>query len=192
MNFKKGLSLILAAALMSGCSTVSTSSDYVRGTNFSNLKTYDWVSELQPVSGDIRVDNKLVDSRIRKAVENTLAAKGFVKSTSGKPDFLVSYHAAIEGKLDVTTLSTPYQTPSTRDILNGSFNSGVLAYGGSQTFVSQYEEGSVFIDIVDPKSNSLIWRGTGKATVLEKATPEKREARINEGVSEILSEFPPT
>lgn len=199
MGLRSAASLVLATILISGCNTISTSSDYVRGTNFSSLKTYNWVTVDQPVTGDIRVDNTLVDSRIRKAIEANLSAKGYEKLTSGDPDFLVSYQAAIEGKLDVTTVSMPYSVPSIDPRGNyrggayygGGFYGSAFAYGGSETFVSQYDEGSVFIDIVNPKTKKIMWRGIGKATVLEKATPEKREARINEGVTKILSEFPP-
>lgn len=192
MKHLAAFSLLLAVCGICGCVAISASSDYVSGTDFSNLKTYNWVAGPQPIAGDTRIDNTLTNQRIRNAIDQALAAQGYVKTSSGTSDFLVSYQAAIEGKLNVTTIDIPYQTPSTRDLVTGSSSTWNLAHGGRETFVNQYDEGSLFIDIVDPKTNELMWRGTGKATVLEKATPEKREARINEGVKKILSQFPPT
>ncbi len=183
--------VVIFLIFFAGCASVDTSSDYVNGVNFASFKTYDWVAGPQPLAGDARIDNTLTDSRIRKAVDSALASKGFVKTASGNPDFLVAYQAAIQGKLDVTTVDIPYSTPSGADIMRGNYHGSTLAYGGTETFVNQYEEGTLLIDMINPQTKELMWRGTGKATVLEKAKPEKREARIKEGVEKILSQFPP-
>ena len=107
------------------------------------------------------------------------------------PDFLVIYRASIEGKLDVTTIDPPMVTPSVyRGVVTTPASAFDWYYGG-RTFVSQYEEGTLLLDFVNPKSNQLMWRGSAKATVMENASPEKREARINEGVQKILAQFPP-
>ena len=46
---------------------------------------------------------KKPEDEIRKAVEAELAAKGFTLVASETPDFQVTYHVSIEGKLDVDT-----------------------------------------------------------------------------------------
>jgi hypothetical protein len=184
-------SVWVAAFLISGCATVSTSADYVKGTDFSSLKTYSWVSEAQPQSGDPRVDNVLVDSWIRSAVDRELSAKGFQKQAFGAPsDFKVNYDAVIERKQATTTIDPPYSAPSMADLRSGNFHND-WAFGAQQTFVTEYEEGTVVLDVVDSKLNKLVWRGTGSATVLEKASPSEREARIQQGVQKVLKSFPP-
>jgi len=172
---------------MAGCATVSVDSDYASNTDFSNLKTYSWLQAAQPAAGDARIDNALTDSRIRNAVDQSLLAKGFVKLQTGTPDFLVAYQAAIEAKTDVTTINRP----SSFGMMGGYSSSAYFAYSNNETFVTEYDEGSLLIDIVNPKTKELMWRGSGKATVLENAKPEKREKRISEGVAKILAEFPP-
>ncbi len=182
-----GLAMVLG---LSGCATIATTSDYVKTENFSNLKTYSWVSDVQKKTGDARVDSALTDSRIRNAIDNELLAKGFQKQASGATDFKVSYQAMIETKTVETIIDPPYMAPSAADIRSGDFHND-WAFAGKTAFVDEYDEGTVLVDIVNPKTNQLIWRGTGKATVLENASPEKREARINEGIKKILSQFPP-
>ena len=122
-------------------------------------------------------------------MDRTLQANGFRK-VSTAPDFWVGYHAAIEGKLDVTTIDTPYFAPTGADIMRGGYH-GAWAYGGSQTFVTQYEEGTLLLDIVDSQTKKLIWRGTVSAVVDADAEPEKRKARIQEAVQKALADFPP-
>jgi len=170
-----------------GCATVSVDADYDTKSNFSNLKTYSWVQATQPATGDARIDNSLLDSRVRSAVDQSLKARGYVKTSEVNPDFLVGYLAGIEEKTDVTTINRP----STAGMMGGYYSSAYFAYSNSETFVTQYQEGSLLIDIVNPKTKELMWRGTGKATVLENAKPEKREKRISEGVAKILAQFPP-
>ena len=63
--------------------------------------------------------------------------------------------------------------------------------GGDETFVTQYEEGTILVDVVDTKTNTLVWRGSGKKAIDENANSAKREANINKAIQKILAEFPP-
>ena len=91
--------LVLFVAL-GGCSTMSIQSAHDPFARFPETGSYDWVPEPQTMSDDPRVDRAGADARIRKAVESGLAAKGYQKVSSGKPDFLVAYHAAIGSELN--------------------------------------------------------------------------------------------
>jgi hypothetical protein len=62
----------------------------------------------------------------------------------------------------------------------------------TDTYTYYYEEGTLILDIVDVKEHQLVWRGTAKAVVDENATPEQRQARIDQAVSMILDKYPPT
>ena len=154
--------------VLAGCATMDIHSDFDCKADFSKLKTFSWV------------------------VEKVLATKGYQKSDVGQSDFLVAYQAAIEKKIDTRMTRFPYETPSTRDIASGNFAQDLTwAYGGSQTFLSQYEEGTLILDIVDPQKKKLMWRGTAKATLSEGRDSAKKEARLNEGVQKIFETFPP-
>ena len=64
---------VLCAALLSGCSSVRVSLDYDREMDFSVLKTYAWQHADQPATGNSRIDNDLIDDRVRKAVGSAAA-----------------------------------------------------------------------------------------------------------------------
>jgi len=176
---KETLALIAVACF--ACSTLVVNSDYDPQANFSMLRTYGWSPGGQVDVGDPRVDNALLESRVRSAVERELNAKGFALKVEGQPDFWVSYHAGIESKLDVTTLET-----------NWPYSRGYSSWGGTyETQVREYEQGTLIIDIVNPRDETLMWRGTAQAEVHASATPEKRTKRANEVVARILANFPP-
>jgi hypothetical protein len=62
--------------------------------------------------------------------------------------------------------------------------------GGVSTI--HYQEGTLILDFVDPKTDNLIWRGVGKKVVSETTTPEKSDREINDAVEKILKKFPPS
>jgi len=57
--------------------------------------------------------------------------------------------------------------------------------------VYEYEQGTLILDFVATDSKKLIWRATAKGVVSPASTPEKQTERVNNGVNEILVEFPP-
>ena len=71
----------LSAILICGCSSIEVSQDYQLDHDFSNLKTYAWKVKDQEKTGDMRIDSQLMDARIRKATEENLLEKGFIKIT---------------------------------------------------------------------------------------------------------------
>ena len=58
--------------------------------------------------------------------------------------------------------------------------------------MQQYEEGTLILDIVDPKNKQLIWRGSAQDEVHFKSSPEKDQTQLNEAVRMMLQTFPPS
>ena len=56
--------------------------------------------------------------------------------------------------------------------------------------VSQYSEGTLFIDFIDKAKKELIWQGIGTGA-LRIQNRERKEKRIKEFVNEIIAKFPP-
>jgi len=181
----KLLTLMCVSFLAWGCASVSVTSDYDRSADFSQLKTYSWSPKAQPVTGDPRIDNNaLLDSRVRSAVDRELALKGFQKASVGTPDFWVGYQAAIQQKVSVMTLNNYYGYGPSRGL-------NAIDTWNPETISTTYDEGTLIIDIADPKTNRPLWRGSASDVVDENRTPEQREAKINEAVTKLLAKFPP-
>ncbi len=181
MHNNRWLLLTFLLAILLSCSGVRVSQDYDVSVDFSEYRTFAWVSGKQPKTGDIRVDNQLLDNRIREAVDWTLIAKGFRKTTDGTSNLLVAYTLTIRSRLESDTVST------------GFGYGGYPYWGGAgfETRVREYDEGMLVIDIGDAKQNKLLWRGTGTRRVTEHSDPKKTTEVINKTVAEILAQFPP-
>jgi hypothetical protein len=173
--------IAVAALLLAACSSVQVSTDYDPGTDFSVLKTYAWLPRKASTGGDPRLDSTLLNERIRGAVEAQLAERGYKKTASGRADFLVAYHTAVERKMDVDTIYRGY-----------GYGPDTWGWGGGhETMVYQYDQGTLLLDFLDRKAHRLLWRGSASAVVSESSTPEKRTALINEAVAKLLDRFPP-
>ncbi len=170
-------------ALLSACSSMEINSDYDPSVNFSTYKSYGWLPDSQKPKGDPRLDNPLLDSRIRKAVDTELVARGYPQDLSGRPDFLVSYHVAIKGMLDVQSINEFHgYRPGWRRGWGGV---------GTTTYVREYEKGSLLLDFIDSDTRNLIWRGSARAEFHPSATPEEKTERIRKAVRRMLDQFPP-
>jgi hypothetical protein len=183
--------VIVMAALVAGCSSIETSYDYDPKANFAGLKTYEWLKEPQKLTGDPRIDgNTILANRIYEAVDTELAARGFRK-ISGDPDFLVAYHVSLDKRRSVQTLNSYYgYGPGWGYGYGASYRPGYWA-GAPETYVYEYEEGTLILDIVNPENKELIWRGSAQDEVHFKSTPEKDQTQLNEAVHKILEKFPP-
>jgi hypothetical protein len=174
--------LLLSIIVLTACcsSIYGVSYDYDRNTDFSHLKTYDWLP--MPVT-DVYDEKEQIDTisikRIKAATNNKLEAKG-LEISSENPDFLIAVYLRTKERLRSITYGGPY--------VYSYYGYG--PYGVTST-IRQYEEGTLLLDFVDTKSKQLIWRGSGKSDLDSVTTPEKRERVITEAVQKILDNFPP-
>jgi hypothetical protein len=191
MNYTLRALVLALASTVFGCSTMEISYDFDPKANFSGLKTYAWIKKAQKLTGDPRIDgNTILATRIHDAVDAGLAARGFKKATSD-PDFLVAYHVSLDKRQSVQTLNNYYgYGPGWGYGYGASYRPGGWA-GAPESYVYEYEEGTLILDIVDAKNKELIWRGSAQDEVHFKSTPEKAQAQINEAVDKMLEKFPP-
>jgi len=168
--------LLFIGFTVSCSTTYDVKYDYDQQTNFSDLKTFDWMQVPEKASID-----SLVVQRVKNAVNAELKAKGLMM-TSNNPDFLIAEHLGKKDKVQVTDWGYGYG--------HRGYRGGSWGTGGVSTY--QYEEGSLILDFVDTKSKKLIWRGSLKAEVQNADTPEKIDTLINEAVKEILKKYPPS
>ena len=178
--------LFLAAAVLalSACSTLKTNTDFDPAVSFNQFKTFAWV-EAKTTDEGYHLDG-LLDQRVRDAVDNQMAAKGLTKASVEEADLLVNYITKVDKKINVDTFNNnfgynPYYGPG-------------WGWGGSmqtQTTVREYEVGNLIIDLVDNKTDKLVWRGSVADTIRDHNTPQERVEIINNAIGQVMSAFPP-
>jgi len=159
---------LLALLLAAGCAPITVNHDYDPETDFSSLKTFDWMPDPATVitsMPDVLAGSSLIEKRIKEAVDTQLAAKGLALVDSD-PDFRIVHYLSVKEKL--------------RD--------WGITYDGR---AREIKEGTLVLDFVDPRSMEIIWRGVARGTLSSNPSPEKMKKNINEAVRKILEGFPP-
>ena len=182
---------LLFALFACGCSSMSITSYSSDMADFSKLKTYAWMLGPPPASGSPLIDqHPELDRAAHEAIDQALAKRGYVKDTTGHPDFLVSYHATLNKRVSVASLdqSSGYRPGY---LLGGSGRITPLEDRETigREYVDTFDEGTLIIDVVDPKTNRLIWRGTARDEVNFKKSPEHNKHKIAEAVDKMLNRF---
>lgn len=170
--------MVALAAAASACATTMTASSYVeRGLSFTQYRTYDWGPPDALPTGDPRLDkDPFFQDHLEGAVEKAMATKGLERPANAPPDLLIHYHASITHRLDVNRLDRQY---------------GYCSRAGCEPGTTQYEAGTLVLDVVDTRTNRVIWRGWAQDTVEDTLTDRDRMARqINEAVTRMMVTFP--
>ena len=144
---KKLTSLIIVLFVFLSCDSIRVSSDYNKNVDFSNLKTYAFSKK---GIDKVRI-NDIDKKRILKAIDIELYSKGFRKSTIN-PDFTINFFTKTNQKINYYPSNNYYGS------IVQSHYADIGHYAGSWYLNSfNYNEGVLFIDIVDNKKNEFLY-----------------------------------
>lgn len=185
------ISVLLFCVLLASCGAIPVATDYNTKHDFSSLNTYAWLEPKQKLIIDPLVDNDLMTQRIRSAIDQQMAAKGItLVSADTNADILVSFHVSSKEKLTVSNYHSAFgYYPYYGYPYPAGYGYG---FGGQNVDIRQYTAGSFIVDIVDPSSRLLLWRGVSERRLPETGTPQQRDLFVNETIRAILAQFPST
>jgi hypothetical protein len=164
---------VLILALGAIALAVDTKTDFDRSADFTKYQSFAWKA---PKAANGVVSNSLVMSRIQAAAGEQLAAKG-LRHDVAQPDLYVVAHVAAKEIRDVD-----YLPP-----LPGWKNWGWM---GRDKVVYNYVKGTIVLDLVDAKSNKLVWRAI--TTDTESDLLDVQSAKnVDKMITDSLKSFPP-
>lgn len=142
--------------------------DYDRSANFAAYRTYSWA---EVSSG--RAANQLMDQNIRRVVDSELALKGLRSVPSGG-DIRVTYQVAVDQEKQFDGLPT-----------------GPRWFGAQRVTTSTIEIGKLVVNLFDPATNQLVWRGSAAKTLDIRKDPDKNYANLQKAVAKLFKYYPP-
>src|ERR1700682_4680580 len=173
---------------------MSAKSDYEKNFDFSQLHTLAFKTDrasTAPLS-----TNTLEAGRIQNALTAQLVGNGFTQAT-GSPDFIVAFYSRTKQKTQVQ--STGGFGPG----LGAGFGrfgygrgfgwgygipgSGRWRYGfGPDIWTTNYTQGCIMADIIDARTNDLVWRGRVTDTINGIGQSEKQ---TDQAAKDLVSKF---
>jgi Domain of unknown function (DUF4136) len=149
--------------------------DFDKSADFSVLKTFS--TKIGTSWG-----NEISENRITAEIEKTLTEKGWQK-VDANPDALVVLNGATQTK---RTLNTFYS--------GGMGGYGYRGWGGAgmgtaTTTESEYNVGTLVVDIFNAKTKSLVYRGIAQDEISDKA--DKNIKKVEKAADKLFKDFPP-
>ena len=177
------LGLPLALALLAGCTPYTVKFDYDSHANYTAYKTWDWYAAGAKDKGKAAgIENPIMDRRVRGAVERELNTKGMKQEKGAEPDLLVTYYPHYH-------TGTVYHTTSIGGF--GPWRPWGFGMGTHFTDARSYREGTIVLEIVDNKTNTLIWQAAAEGALTGLDDPLDAEEQVTSAVKSMLSRFPP-
>lgn len=171
---------LAAIGIAGGCAVpIAVSSHVDRRIDFAQYRTFDWGPADALPTGDARLDrDPFFKDHMQGAVERGLAARGIELASAGTPDLLIHYHANITERIDVNKADRAY---------------GYCRSADCQPESVSYQAGTLVLDVMDARTNMLVWRGWAQNSVDEILGNRGKTAEtIDHAVSEMLKQFPRT
>ncbi len=160
MIFKVAMLMLVAA----GCGATIRSST-ASNADLAKYRTYSFYT-----SPKANQPETIADQAINSSLKDSLAAKGLTEAAPGQtPDFLVAHHVKEQQQLDVD-----------------NFGYGFYGWPGGE--VTQYTQGTLIVDFIDPQTKQVFWRGTASGVVNHPNSPNTQ--KIAKVVGEVVNRYP--
>ncbi|OJW13828.1 DUF4136 domain-containing protein [Mucilaginibacter sp. 44-25] len=168
---KRYIYLALIAAFVSVLSACSSYNYYTAAANKTNLsayRTFALAGPMQSPNKQWRPLDEIGNGKIQEATKQALTAKGLVLSQQN-PDLLVRY-ATVTGRGTKWEYYNPYYAAYPGWGWGWGYGWGGWYrpwgyyggfYGPGYAQKVHYKEGTIIIDLVDARTQQIVWRGYG-------------------------------
>ena len=161
--------LILGSLIAQGARAQKITMEFDQTVDFSKYKTFA-IRDGQLNSRNPALGGELVKKQIESDIQNDLSAKGLTMVTSGPSDLNVRYTFGAARKSELEAYPAGW-------------------YGMGTRYVRvPYAEGTLVIDLRDPKQQSLVWRAIA---VEDKSDAPHIESKIPDMVKKAFEQYPP-
>jgi hypothetical protein len=162
--------VLLLSACASGPTIVASTNP---GTDFRSFETCDFFEPLgTDRSGGVQTP---LSTRLMAAMEREMKLRGLTHSDA--PDLLVDFTVSAVDRVDVR--STPTHT-----VHRSHWNRGFSTWPTYSTTVRQYTEGSLIIDLIDPKQNRLVAEGAATSRI---SNTDFTQQQIDDVVAQVMA-----
>jgi hypothetical protein len=181
-------SALLLLAVTAGFG-MSVKSDYEKTYDFNRLHTFAFKTDR--ASNDPLNTNTIEAGRIQYALAAQLESNGFTQS-SENPDFIVAFYARTKQKTQVQSAGFGPGLGGFGYGRGFGWGYGIPGGGrwrwgyGPDIWTTNYTQGCIMADIIDPKTNELVWRGVVKDTVNGIGQSEKQS---NQAAKDLVKNF---
>lgn len=191
--------MVVVVSCLSACSSYNYYTAAINKTNLSSYHTFAWMP--QGHSGKNNNQNiEVADIKIKDAATLALVNKG-LKLDQTHPDLIVSYSNTVGRGVKTVYYSNYYGGGFYPGFGFGygygwgwgyrpyyyAYGAPFAYYGGTYADKEHYKEGTLIIDLIDPRTRRIVWRGFGVGEVHK--DPKKTIEDLPKVVSGVLEQL---
>ena len=181
LRFPLLLGAITVLAVMSGCvSTPRPITNSDPSADFSRYRTFGFIDNPATDRGSYE---SLATSFLKAAIAQEMDKRGL--GYAENPDLVVNFYIHTKERIRSRNVPSSNVYYGWRDPFYDTWG----GYGGYETRIDQYTEGTLHIDVVDASRNALVWEGRVAGRITDEVIANL-EKSIDKGVRIIMSEFP--
>jgi Domain of unknown function (DUF4136) len=169
----KGLlraSVILLGAMALACSTMTTAVDYDHTINWSQFHTFQ-------LADGTKSPDTFTQKRIEDGITTALTSKGW-QAVASNPDILVYSHVVLTSEKQWNAQS-----------MGGFGYRGRMGGGMATATQTNIPIGTIIVDMVNPKTKEMVWRGTAQDQVSGGGSDK---GEVQDAMKALFKNFPPS
>lgn len=156
--------------------------DWNRDLDFQQFDTYAWMEDIKLPASPQR-DPKEIDHLIRSSIETELQRHGLRPADSPEQaDLKLKYFAYARAEMETQEVDNKAGTGPNR-IPYGHWR----PFGSTRIDAQLRRQGTLIVDIVDPSSNQMVWRGTVEGSFKE---GQELDKKLPKSVKKLFKGFP--
>jgi hypothetical protein len=167
-------------ALVTGCSSgIRIETNTAPGVDFTAYETYRW-GERTNYGASGEVYNLALEGRVQRAVNAAMSEHGYRRVLTDDADLVVAWHGALKSVL-------------TDEEMRRSYMYGQDWYEPTSASVERatnFEVGTLVIDIVDASNNKLVWTSQAQAELQRDRSVEESEKILQDAVGKMFQDLP--
>ncbi len=173
-------SVLLLLCLSAACSSVKVvNTESADGFRLSRYRTFDFY-QVATSGNAVAADYGERLSGTKEEIKKQLESRG-LKHATQNPDLLINLGVVVNEQ--VQTRQTDLRTDAPRYMGQRNYS-----WKSEEVETGRYREGTLALDLVDPKENQLVWKGAVEGVIPEKE--QKRQTQAAQGIKELISRIP--
>lgn len=172
-------SLIVVGTLASCAPAITVKHDYDPKVNVRQFSTYRIEADRQR-NADPIVGSNLNQRRIADALDQSLKERGYKPVTQGEADLIVRFFTDARDRQQIQSNN-----------MMGPWGWGWGGWGmPNQVYSRNYEENRVVINVIDARTNDIVWQGWATGQLNNRNKERDRDQAFRETVAAIMKQFP--
>lgn len=174
-----------------GAAPMHAAADWEHGADLKPSKTFS-VARSPFLPKELTAEQAALLAIVENTTKSELAKKGYHEAEAARADLIATPSFIKRKRSDIVDASL-YCGSYDVKVTQGTLAAPATALQGTceETYITQYDEGTLLIDMYDTKLSELVWHGWASAELPKPGSGVTPQQFVERATMDILAKFPP-